>query len=130
MTKELQKELRKIAFHNRITVRFVNRGTVSEVDVNKGIIIVDLLPSGTTSRHISDFFHEMGHIVDYRQGLFSDYYQDYPSKQDLKKWTLKAEKHADDTGNRLMKSWYPERKFVYTYKYKKWQKFLKQYWGI
>lgn len=78
----------------------------------------------------STFFHELGHIIDYRNNVYKQYYKANVTKKVLRRYAVLAEIHTDYTGQKLMRKYFPYRKYYFTYKYKKWQKWLKEYWGI
>lgn len=125
MTKTLKKSLIKIAHSYNVKCRFRKDASISYVDVPKRSIVI--------ARNVwrpSDFFHELGHMVDYRNGLYKGYYKLYPTKKYLRRFAVQAEMHTDLTGSKLMKKYFPKMKYLHTYKYKKWQKWLKKYWGI
>jgi hypothetical protein len=130
MTEILRKELIKIAHSYGVKCRFSKRIKIPEADVHGSAISLRKDHSLSKSIVLSDFFHELGHVIDYRKGLYKPYYKMYPTKKSLRRFALQAELHTDLTGSKLMKQYFPERRFIFTYKYKKWQKFLKNYWGI
>ena len=125
MNKLLKKSLIKIAHSYGVKCRFRKDTQISYVDVFTNTIVI----AGSVLRP-SDFFHELGHMLDYRNGLYAGYYKAYPTKKYLRRFAVQAEMHTDLTGNELMKKYYPKMKYVYTYKYKKWQKWLREYWEI
>lgn len=79
---------------------------------------------------VSNFFHELGHQVDYDRGRFPGYYAPVQTKTYLRRYSLRAELSADETGAELMRQFFPDTKFDYTYRYKCWQRKHREYWGI
>jgi hypothetical protein len=130
MTNRLRKDLIKIAHSYGVKCRFSKRVKVPYADVHESKISLCNDPYMPKSIAMSDFFHELGHVIDYRNGFYKSYYKKFPTKKDLRQFALKAELHTDFTGGKLMKQHFPKAKFNHTYKYKVWQKALKKYWGI
>ena len=130
MTKELRKELIKIAHSYDVKCRFLKRIKIPYVAVEKRMIFLAKDNTMTKRSVLSAFFHEVGHMVDFDNGLFKPYYKLYPTRKALKRLALRAEIHTDETGSKLMRKHFPNTAFEYTYKYKKWQKLLKEHWGI
>lgn len=120
----------EIAHSYGVKCSFSNRVKIPYVDVHKSKIFLGLHPVSRKNYTLSEFFHELGHIVDYRNGIFKDYYRVVPTQKALRKYALRAELHTDETGSKLMKKYFPKSRFIWTYKYKKWQAFLKKHWGI
>jgi hypothetical protein len=130
MTKKTKKALIKIAHSYKVKCRFSNKIKIPYSDARFGKIYLSNNDEMTHRVMLSDFFHELGHVVDFRKGLYKAYYKDFPTNKELRRWALAAEIHTDFTGNKLMEKHWPSVKFAYTYKYKKWQKFLREYWEI
>jgi len=127
--KTLRKELRAIAKQYKVQLQFYSARGIPYAWPRKSEIYIY---TGGYSRNsvLSSFFHELGHIIDYRNGLFPGYYVHYPTKAYLRRYAIKAEIHTDKTGKGLMKSYYPHDHFIETYRYKSWQKWLLEYWEI
>lgn len=130
MNKETKKALIAIAHSYGVKCRFSGRVKIPYADVRPAKIYLTNGIGIDERVFLSDFFHELAHVIDFRNGLYKAYYKDFPTKKELSRWALQAEIHTDFTGNKLMEKHWPNVKFQYTYKYKKWQKFLRKYWGL
>lgn len=129
MTKDLKKELINIAHSYGVKVRFKKNWVIPSADVQRKILyIAELYHSDNLI--MSEFFHELGHIVDCESGVYRGYYKSFPTKKYLRRFAVQAEMHTDIAGAKLMKKHYPAKKFIHTYKYKYWQKWLRKDWGI
>jgi hypothetical protein len=130
VTEDTRKALIRIAHYYGVKCRFSSKVSIPYADVRPGKIYLRNDNEITHKVMLSDFFHELGHVIDFRKGLYKAYYKDFPTKKALRRWALAAEIHTDFTGNKLMEKHWPGVKFAYTYKYKKWQKFLREHWKI
>lgn len=76
----------------------------------------------TTREQMSVFFHELGHIYCYDNGLWKNYHLDkFPGDMtDEEKWlcyntAIKAERWIDKWAEKEMKKHYPDLKFITSY---------------
>jgi len=129
MTARLKKELTNIAHLYGAKIRFSHTRIIPCVDTHAKIIYMTFFRH-TDGLLISHFFHELGHILDHETGVYRDYYKKFPTKKYLKRFAVKAEMHADLSGEKLQRLWYPRLTFIHTYKYKKWQEWLKKDWKL
>lgn len=75
--------------------------------------------NGDIENIYSVFFHELQHIINYREGYFKAYHN--PSKSDknfanLKRTAFRAELFTDRKAEELMKLYFPKLKYVKHYK--------------
>ena len=61
------------------------------------------------------FFHELGHMIDYKSGHFFPYNGRTGNYAYYKRWGLKAEQSADLIGKKLCKKYFPDLKWKETY---------------
>jgi hypothetical protein len=117
------------AYGAKLSFKEVKDESMADIAPSKADITLYM---GTSSRRaeLSNLFHEIGHLVDYRSGKFPGFYGPNPTKKYLSKYALQAELHADRTGAREMKKLFPTVRFMYTYKHKRWQKYLKLYYNL
>jgi len=129
MNKTLKKNLIRIAHSYGVRCHFPKGLVIPYAYANRNLICI--ADHDEKERLIiSEFFHELGHVMDYRNKVYPGYYKNKPTKKYLKRYAIRAEIHTDLTGKKLMSKHFPDMKFVYTYKYKKWQKFAKMWWKI
>lgn len=129
IVKSLKKELTQIAHSYGSKIRFSNTTVIPCVDIFKKIIYMACFEH-STNLFISEFFHELGHVIDHKNGIYRGYYKSFPTKKYLRRFAVQAEMHADLSGEKLMQIYYPRLTFVHTYKYKSWQKWLREYWEL
>lgn len=110
---KLRKKLHKIAKEYKVKLRF--REFVSfGGDWYYGTIRISI--KNTTKREIiSNFFHELGHHIDYTNKLYPSFYNSKSSWAKLRRISLKAERHADKVGQQLCKKYFPKIKFMRSY---------------
>lgn len=83
------------------------------------------------------FFHEIGHVLDYRDGIYWQYYINWTSNFPfnieiayLYKYAIKAEVSADRRGEKLMNRHMPGIRFKKAYRDRKDRVFLYKYLGL
>jgi hypothetical protein len=76
---------------------------------------------------IMTFFHELGHNIDYKNGIYKKYNSGFFGPEYAKKYALKAEQHADMTGEKLCKKYFPKIKWIPSYRNKEDKKWLKKW---
>lgn len=124
----IKNQLKQIAKDYKIKVRFVKKldcGGLAYSWLDK--IVVCTTKKGkpvTDSSVINTFFHELGHITDYRQYRFRRYNSGMYTFGYAKKFALKAERSADTTGKRLCSKHFPELVWKESYVTKTDQKWL------
>lgn len=81
--------------------------------LRNGILDYSVRQSKTTI--LSTIFHEMGHVIDYRNGKYKFYLEGLIGNQkDFNVWKksmLKAERSADIFGKKMLKKYFPKLKF-------------------
>lgn len=130
----IRRKLRRIAasYGIKITFRYLD-GTMAGFMSRTKPIFIALEKRLTEHQIISTFFHELGHFVDRAEGKYAKFYLITTMKRDkvyLRRNALRAELHADATGKKLMKSYFPELRYLKAYGTKKARQFLKDYYGI
>lgn len=87
--------------------------------VKESHIVVWPWKTMTLESLLSTIMHEIGHILDYREGKYKEYLVGNLTTQKLfNKWArqaLKAERSADKRGKKLLKEFFPGIKFLGSY---------------
>jgi hypothetical protein len=119
-------ELKLIAKIYKIDVRFYNKlkGASGYAMPWKNKIYVLKTSKSDT---ISIFFHELGHVVDFRNKKYIKYNGGKGNYNYLKKFSLLAERHADNTGKNLCKKYFPKIKWKDAYRTRNDIKFLNDF---
>ena len=91
---------------SRISEAYIHIGLNSQEFKNKSSVL-------------SAVFHEIAHVVNFRDKKFFTYHNDSVNNQAsydyAQKFGLRAEQHTDFIAARLMKAHYPRLRFRYTY---------------
>lgn len=114
-----RKILKDIAKLYGCRVVFGNQG--SSWDHNKTIFVSEEKGLNYT---LSNFFHELGHYVNYHTGKYMMYHdlKQWPRLMKMKslrmvvRYCLDAELFTERQGRALMKFWFPCKKYITTYK--------------
>ncbi len=116
--KELQRQLRVLSEGMGLTLKFVERTklTYSYCDpIEAKAVVIAKLKGHQYSRLETAFYtlHEIGHWMDYNNGLFQGYYPrqgykyiTYPTGDDLLRLGVRAEQHCDWLAHRMLWSMY------------------------
>jgi hypothetical protein len=111
----LIKKLKQIAKELRINARFrkgPNYFGGGYYNDKKNILVIK---SEDLIFMTSSFFHETAHVLDHREGLFKKFYKKRPKYNQLIKVALRAERHADARGKKLMRKYFPRLKYISGY---------------
>jgi predicted SprT family Zn-dependent metalloprotease len=135
--KKLIRTLKTIADKNQVVFFVSNSETMGGAwaNYNKMFLSYKLLKTHNKHQTISAFFHELAHIVAFRNNKFLEYHtarmkHTYNQKMKILKTAYRAERYVDKLGKNLMKKEFPKYKYTaqYSYSKKKHKKWLKQYW--
>lgn len=111
----LTRKLRRIAKLYGMKLRFKpSVGFEAEYWFGEQTAMVQL--DNSSQELISNFFHELGHHIDYTSGLFRTFYDSRSPLYVQRKISLRAERHADLVGERLCKQYFPKIKFRRSYR--------------
>jgi len=111
----IRKKLHKIAKTHGVRLWFrPSLGFSGEYHVGCDLIIVQL--DNPAVRVISTFFHELGHHTDFHNKIFRDFYDNNAPLKRMRPTALKAERHADATGEKLCKKYFPKIKYEQSYR--------------
>lgn len=125
--KKLKYQLKKIAKEIEVKVSFES----CKYWVHGGHALVEnneiwVNPNNTIRNIISSFFHEIGHILDYRVGIYKNYY--VGNLNDVKRLGLRAELHADKTGYWLCRKYFSKFRYSFSYRKKLDRDYLRSYY--
>lgn len=133
-TKELKKEIRDILKPFNVMVRFGKYANCG-AHVSSGTIYMstDKRFVWTLSTVWSSLFHELSHIMCFREGLYKKYHNltdiDRQAVIYVRRYGLRAERFVDKKAKALMKQYYPKIPFWSAYSeeegvdwYRKWVK--------
>lgn len=124
MNKWIRKNLLKISRNLNIKVRFKILSKYSGMAyAPDSSIIVDPYRNNL----FEAFFHEIGHVLDYRNNIYKRYNSCKSSIKYARKYSLRAEIHADETGRKLCKKYYPKHHYKKSYRNASDRQFLKEY---
>lgn len=122
------KKLRRIARLHDMKLRFKpSVGLKAEYWVGDSLAILQL--EVTERELVSNFFHELGHHLDYTSGLFRSFYSPKTPLYVQRKVSLKAERHADKIGERLCRKYFPKVKFRKSYRSREDIQFNRDYYA-
>lgn len=125
--KQLRAELRFIANKFRVELHCHNTFKGGMSAPWKSMVIIGL--KGTRNDILCAFFHELGHIRDFRDHKFRKYNGGDANNAYHKKVGIRAERHADRTGKAIMRVYYPKEKYYSGYQTERGKKALRDYYG-
>ena len=81
------------------------------------------------STTVTTFFHELSHVLEHRDGYYSNYYKRGQTLTVRRRLALRAERHTDKRGKKLCKKHFPKVVFKLNYQTKEQVKFLKEWYS-
>lgn len=124
----LRLRLRRIAKSYGLKLWFKQSlGFSGEYHVGSDLAIVQY--DDPADKVISTFFHELGHHLDYHNGLFKTFYDNYAPLYKMRPTALKAERHADEVGRKLCKKYFPKIKYEKSYRTEDDIRYLREYYA-
>jgi hypothetical protein len=113
----LDKKTIKFLKDNNIRYSIKNR-TGSYAECPKSYIVIGTKNNRTKNELICTTFHEIAHILNYRNHKFFRYHSGkWLPKSYYRKVALKAERYTDKVAAKLMKKIHPTIKYDYSYTY-------------
>ena len=119
LSQEFRKEIREFMKQFDVKVHYVKKGW-SYADMQREIIALDLRECDCEEKAWSLAFHELAHIVCYREGIYKKYHDDVlpPKKyaKYIRRYGLRAERHVDKMGEQFMAYYFPKMKYMQAYR--------------
>ena len=128
--KALKKEIRDFLKSFDVKVHFIKKGWSSAIS-SIGLIELDIRECPNLDKTWSLIFHELSHIICYREGIYKIYHHENISEKKfakyIRKYGLRVERFVDKMGMKLMSTYLPDLEYKQTYLseedvkwYKKW----------
>lgn len=144
MTKKLQQKvligLSDIARTHNFKVVFHDKATAYvEIETETIYVGINRPRSYNLKKHIdsivSAFFHEMAHILAAREGRFPLYHSSFEAETEthilaIKRTALRAEIYVDEKGRALQRCYFPDIRFIKTYRCESDRKWLREYYSV
>lgn len=99
----------------------------SEADMVTEEICVDLTEITTENEFWSLIYHEVAHIKCLREGKYKRYHSACTPKDYMLRYGLRAERYVDSIGEKIMKEYHPELKYISFYQKQEDVQFFKNY---
>lgn len=118
MLKRDKKKIREFLKQYDVKVHFVKR-SYSLAYGGLDLIEIGTETYPTDSKLWSMVFHELAHVVCYREGLYKEYHHENRSNKKyaiyIRRYGLRAERFVDKMAKKMMKKHFPKMKFEDSY---------------
>jgi predicted transcriptional regulator YdeE len=112
LSRNLKNDLRSITKLYGFKIRFSCREVDGSANCEQGIIYLSNRPKNIIE-YVSWFFHELAHLINTVNGKYINYHL---GNKNYRFTAVKAEKYTDKVGEKLMKLWLPEYKYIKSYR--------------
>ena len=117
-SKELKKAVRSFLKCFNVRTHFVRKGWSSAIEDK--LIEIDTRETNNLNELWSIVFHELSHVLCYRNGKYDKYHKEILPYNELaiyvRKYGLRAERYVDKVAKTLMNVYFPQYTFIEAYR--------------